>query len=178
MSKLTRALFLVLFLPVSSGAFANDRELANESSTAALNSQEFADFVPTAGPPAGENFLDKNKIAVGTILKSHHFDKDRYDYHDYNENHDGVYFNINRWSTGTFINSADERSLFLTYNPNIYRKHSFAVNMVTGIANGYEGWENAQGDYLLILGLSAQWSILKTMVTPETATFGLEIPLN
>lgn len=121
-------------------------------------------------------FLEENKIAIGTVLKSHHFDK--YDYHDYNESHNGIYLNINRWSTGVFQNSADEQSVFITYNPNLYVKRSFTVNLVAGIANGYDGWENAQGDYLAILGVSAQWYYLKTMLSYEAVAFGLELPLN
>jgi len=121
-------------------------------------------------------FLKQNKIAIGTVLQSHHFDK--YDYHDYNESHNGIYLNINRWSTGVFQNSADVQSVFITYNPTLYTNKSFVVNLVTGIANGYEGWEYAQGDYLPILGVSAQWTYLKTMLSHEAIAFGIELPLN
>jgi len=69
--------------------------------------------------------------------------------------HDGVYININKWSAGTYKNSADVQSMFVTYNPNLYRNESFKINLVVGVANGYEGWEYAQGDYLPILGVSA-----------------------
>lgn len=173
-----KRLIFALCLALSFGAFANDPTTGDGISTTALNPEALAKIGPTMKSAPGSGFLDNNKIAVGTILRSHHFDKDRYDYHDYNETHNGVYLNVNRWSTGTFINSADERSVFVTYNPNVYRKESFAVNMVAGIANGYEGWENSQGDYLLIVGVSAQWKILKTIVSPDAVAFGFEVPLN
>jgi len=121
-------------------------------------------------------YLEEAEIAIGSILKSYHFSK--YDYHDYNETHDGVYININKWSAGTYKNSADVQSTFVTYNPNLYRQESFKINLVVGVANGYEGWEYAQGDYLPILGVSAQWKYLKTMLAPDSLAFGIELPLN
>lgn len=121
-------------------------------------------------------YLEEADVAIGVIVKSHHFDK--YDYHDYNESHDGVYLSINRWSAGTFRNSADVRSSFITYNPNLYTMQAFMVNLVVGVADGYDGWEYAQGDYLPILGFSAQWSYLKAMMSYEAVAFGIELPLN
>lgn len=121
-------------------------------------------------------YLEEAEIAIGTILKSYHFSK--YDYHDYNETHDGVYINVNKWSAGTYKNSADAQSTFVTYNPNLYRQESFKINLVAGVANGYEGWEYAQGDYLPILGVSAQWGYLKTVLGPDAVVFGIEFPLN
>jgi len=73
--------------------------------------------VPASNLSGG--YLEEAEIAIGTILKSYHFSK--YDYHDYNETHDGVYININKWSAGTYKNSADVQSMFVTYNPNLYR---------------------------------------------------------
>jgi len=133
---------------------------------------------PVTAPVLNLNkgYLEDTEIAIGTVLKSYHFKK--YDYHNYNENHDGVYINLNRWSAGRYRNSADVQSTFVTYNPSLYRKESFKVNLVTGMANGYEGWEHAQGDYLLVLGVSAQWKYLKTMLAPDAVAFGLELPLN
>lgn len=123
-----------------------------------------------------EGYLEKAEMAIGTILKSYHFVK--YDYHDYNETHDGLYININKWSAGTYKNSSAVQSTFVTYNPNLYRNESFKVNLITGIANGYEGWEYAQGDYLPVLGVSAQWKYLKAMLAPDAIAFGIELPLN
>jgi hypothetical protein len=121
-------------------------------------------------------YLEKAEMAIGTILKSYHFSK--YDYHDYNETHDGVYINVNKWSAGTYQNSANAQSVFFTYNSNLYKNELFKFNLVAGIANGYEGWEYAQGDYLPILGVSAQWKYLKTMLAPDSLAFGIELPLN
>ncbi len=92
--------------------------------------------------------------------------------------HDGVYINNNKWSAGTYKNSADVQSMFVTYNPNLYRNESFKINLVVGVANGYEGWEYAQGDYLPILGVSAQWGYLKTVLAPDALAFGIGLPLN
>ena len=55
---------------------------------------------------------------------------------------------------------------------------SFKVNLVARIADGYEGWEYAQGDYLPVLGVSAQWTYLKTMLGPDALSFGFELLLN
>ena len=131
----------------------------------------------TAGAPnLNRGYLEEAEMAIGTILKSFHFSK--YDYHDYNDSHNGVYININKWSAGTYKNSADVQSTFVTYNPNLYRNELFTINLVAGLANGYEGWENAQGDYLPILGVSAQWKYLKTMLGSDALAFGIELPLN
>jgi hypothetical protein len=52
------------------------------------------------------------------------------------------------------------------------------MNLLAGLANGYEGWENAQGDYLLILGVSTQLGYLKTVLSPDAIALGVEFPLN
>ena len=174
MSRLVLVLLVSLSLNVSADETGDDSEL----STSALDPRITPYISPNASSSAEKGFLEENKIAIGAIMKSRHFDKDKYDYHDYNEDHEGVYLSINRWSTGTFINSADERSVFVTYNPEMYQNRSFMVKLVTGLANGYDGWENAQGDYLVILGVSAQWSFLKTMLSYDSVTFGMELPLN
>ena len=116
------------------------------------------------------------RISIGTILRSYHYGK--YDEYDINESHNGLYFNINNWSTGTFTNSLDEQSVFVTHNTRLYRDRNFVVNLVAGVANGYEGWENARGDYMPMLGASVQWSSLKVMLSYDVAAFGFEIPLN
>lgn len=118
-------------------------------------------------------YLEEAEITIGTILKSYHFSK-----YDYNETHNGIYINVNKWSAGTYTNSADNQSVLVTYNPNLYRDESYKINMVVGVANGYEGWEYAQGDYLPILGVSAQWGYLKTVLLPDLVAFGIELPLN
>lgn len=169
---------LVLLISISFSAGANDKEKNEDIKTSALDPQTQHYITPKTSSLSKKGFLEKNKIGLGTILRSHHFEKDKHDYHDYNETHDGLYLYINRWSAGTFTNSADERSVFVTYNPQLYHNQSFMVNMVAGVANGYEGWENAQGDYLPIVGVSAQWTYLKTILTYDAVTFGLEVPLN
>ncbi len=120
--------------------------------------------------------LEETNISIGTIIKSHHFNK--VDYYDYNESHNGVYINVNKWSAGTYTNSSDDQSIFITYNSNLYRKKPFVVNLVAGVASGYSDWEYALGDYLPILGVSAQWSYLKTMLSYDAVSFGIEFPLN
>lgn len=160
-------------------ASANGIEEEAETTLGALSPEiEIYNGSNQAMPRTSEGLLEDISIAIGTILKSHHFDKDKYDYHDYNESHDGVYLRINDWSAGTYINSADARSVFLTYHASLYRSNSIMVDLVSGVANGYEGWENAQGDYLPILGVSAQWMYLKSILTYEAVTLGLELPLN
>lgn len=123
-----------------------------------------------------KGYLEEAELAIGAIIKSYHFSK--YDYHDYNEIHNGVYISLNKWSAGTYQNSADDQSVFVTYNPNLYKQESFKVNLVAGVANGYGGWEYAEGDYLLLLGISTQWKYLKTVLAPDSVIFGIELPLN
>jgi len=120
-----------------------------------------------------KGLLETTKISLGTIYKSHHFKNDAY-----NETHYGIYLNVEGWSLGTYRNSGDVQSNFVTYNPNLYRGSSLEVNLVAGAANGYEGWDYAQNGYLPILGVSAKWMGLKAMVSPEVVAFGVELPLN
>lgn len=129
---------------------------------------------PVKSSRTAKGFLENTEIAIGAILKSHHFD----DEYDYNDTHDGLYININRWSVGTYTNSSYTRSNFITYNSPLYRNNSITVNFVTGVASGYEGWENAQGDFLPIVGASARWSYLKAMLSYDVVAVGLEMPLN
>lgn len=123
-----------------------------------------------------KGYLEKTRIAVGTILKSHHFNKKSQYY--YNESNNGAYININQWSTGVYTNTAYERSVFMTYNPNLYRNESLMINLIAGVANGYDGLKYAQGDYLPILGASVQWGYVKTFLSYDVAAFGIELPLN
>lgn len=173
-----RKIWIVFLTAVSLGAIAAEEHRDSETTLSAL-SPEIEPY-ETSSPvvPLSSGILEKSEIAIGTILKSYHFDKDRYDYHDYNETHDGVYLTVNGWSAGTYINSADNRSVFFTYNSRLYRKNTVSVDFVSGLANGYEGWENAQGDYLPILGFSAQWTYLKSILTYDAVTLGIELPLN
>lgn len=168
----------IFLISVSLNAVAGEEHEGSETEVSALSPELEPYDSSVHASQSSKKSLENSEIAIGTILKSYHFDKDKYDYHDYNENHDGIYFVVNRWSAGTYINSANERSVFVTYNSNLYRNNSIAVDFTSGIANGYEGWENAQGDYLPILGFSAQWAYLKTFLTYDAVTLGIELPLN
>ncbi|MCP4488653.1 MAG: hypothetical protein GY820_15265 [Gammaproteobacteria bacterium] len=121
-------------------------------------------------------YLENTDISIGTIIKSHHFKK--YSRQDYNESHKGLYINVNEWSVGTYTNSSAQQSVFVTHNTNVYRKNSFAVNIVAGVASGYETWKYAQDDYLPILGASTQWAYLKAILSHNVVAFGIELPLN
>ena len=125
-------------------------------------------------PTRKRGYLEETRISIGTILKSHHFDNN----HNYNENQDGIYLRVENWSLGTYRNSGNVQSTFVTYNPVLYRNRSMQVNLVAGMADGYEGWELAQGEYLPLLGASAQWMYLRTMVSLDVVAFGFELPLN
>jgi hypothetical protein len=120
-----------------------------------------------------KGLLEATKITLGTIYKSHHFNDK-----GYNETHNGVYVSVVGWSLGTYENSSNAQSVFVTYNPTIYRANSLEVNLVTGVANGYEGWNYAQNGLLPVLGVSARWMNIKTMLSPDVVAFGLELPLN
>lgn len=174
MKKTVTILFVAALL--FNGASQGEGKADLSKNALSLETELQLPAITSSASNLNRGFLKQNKIAIGTVLQSHHFDK--YDYHDYNESHNGIYLNINRWSTGVFQNSADVQSVFITYNPTLYTNKSFVVNLVTGIANGYEGWEYAQGDYIPILGVSAQWTYLKTMLSYEAIAFGIELPLN
>jgi hypothetical protein len=120
-----------------------------------------------------KGILETTKITLGTIYKSHHFNNK-----DFNEKHNGVYVSAVGWSLGTFENSGSAQSVFVTYNPNLYRAKSLEINLVTGLANGYEGWKYAQNGLLPVLGVSARWMSIKAMLSPDVVAFGLELPLN
>jgi hypothetical protein len=119
--------------------------------------------------------LETTKLFLGTIYKSHHFDDGDY---DYNETHNGIYVNVERWSVGTYENSGNVQSTFVTYNPHLYRNSSLEINLVTGVADGYEGWDYNKNGYLPIVGVSAKWMNIKAMLSPHLVAFGLELPLN
>ncbi len=169
--KQTARLFLIIFSLYTGACLGQELD---DTTTSALDPNIDLYHLPETSDT--KSLMKEARIAVGTIVKSHHFDK--LDYHDYNDSHRGVYININRWSLGTFTNSSDDQSVFITYNTNLYQNNLFTVNLVTGAASGYEDWEYAQGDYLPILGVSAQWSFLKVMLSYDVVTFGMELPLN
>jgi hypothetical protein len=120
-------------------------------------------------------YLETSKLSIGTILRSHHFADNDY---DYNETHNGIYLNVERWSIGSYLNSGYEQSVFVTYNPTLYTGRTVGVNLVAGVANGYEGWDYAQNGYLPLVGVSAQWMYLKTMLSFDVVAVGFELPLN
>ena len=120
--------------------------------------------------------LENADIAIGSVLKSHHFN--RYSHLDYNETHNGLYLAVNNWSVGTYRNSADKRSTVITYNSSWFEKRYLEIEFLAGIANGYEGWEYAQGDYLAVLGVSARFGYLRTVLLPDAIALGVEVPLN
>ena len=178
MGKFT-AISLMLYVALSMQVASAERiEVASLSSSNESALQDISYQTPTAFQSSSLNrgFLEESDLAIGSILKSRHFRK--VDYYNYNETHGGIYINVNTLSMGTYKNSANVQSTFITYNPNLYQAASFKVNLVAGVANGYERWQYAQGDYLPILGVSAQWRYLKTMLAPDSVAFGLEFPLN
>ena len=120
-----------------------------------------------------KGILEESEMAIGTILNSYHFSS-----YDFNETHGGVYISMNQWTVGTFLNSIDEQSVMVTYNSNLYKKESFKLDLVAGVANGYERMEYDLNGYLPILGVSAQWGVLKTVLMPNAVAIGIELPLN
>lgn len=162
---------LLLFLVLSFYAVVSQGQEIDNLSISALDIETGLFRLPVLNDKKG--LLETTNLAIGTLLKSHHFDND-----DYNESHNGIYLSIENWAVGTYKNSANVQSSFVTYNSNIYNKRRFEVDLVYGVANGYEGWELAQDDYLPILGFSAQWTYFKAMLSYDVVAFGLELPLN
>jgi hypothetical protein len=118
-------------------------------------------------------YLEESDVAVGTIMKSHHFKP-----LNYNEAHNGIYFNINRWSFGRYTNSINKQSTVITHNTSLYKKESFEIKSVVGFATGYRDMKYSYGDILPMVGLSAQYMYFKGVLIPEAIVFGVEIPLN
>ena len=118
-------------------------------------------------------FLEESDVAIGTIMKSHHFKA-----YDYNENHNGFYIRVNQWSVGRLMNSVNNDSTVITHNRKWYQKESFVVRSVLGMATGYNGQENAIGDIMPMLGVSLQYGYFKGVLVPDALVFGVELPLN
>jgi len=145
-------------------AMVDDATLANDP-----NPQQ----APVSKAKPKKGILEESEMAIGTILNSYHFSA-----YNFNETHGGLYISMNKWSLGTYLNSVSEQSVMLTYNSPLYRKKSFTIDLVAGLANGYERFEYAQSGYLPILGVSATWGYLKTVLMPDAVAFGFELPLN
>jgi hypothetical protein len=167
MNKILQILVIVSLMY----AGVSDGKEGDTITTSALNLEIDPYQVPSSTRKRG--YLEEARISIGTILKSHHFTNN-----DYNESHEGIYLSVENWSLGSYRNSGNVQSTFLTYNPSIYRNRSMQVNLVAGMADGYEGWELAQGDYLPLLGVSAQWMYLRTTLSLDVVAFGFELPLN
>jgi len=146
------------------------QELGNLANSE-FNLQSGAYHLPVSNPQPG--FLETTKMRIGTIYRSHHFNDE-----GYNESHNGIYLGVANWAVGTYKNSGYQQSVFVTYNSQLYQQKSLQVNLVTGVADGYRGWNLAQGDYLPVLGVSAQWMYFKTMMSYDVLAFGIELPLN
>ena len=167
MKQTIRALLIVLSLYTGASAGQDITNITNSSLDFEVNTYRLPLFTDKKG------YLDRTKIVMGTILKSHHFDGE-----DYNESHNGIYLGFDKWSIGTYKNSSNVQSTFVSYNPNIYSAKSFKVNLVAGVVDGYEGWGNAQGDYLPILAVSTLWMNTRITLSYDVVAFGLELPLN
>jgi len=159
------ALVSLLYAGVGKG------EQSDPITTSALDLELNPYRVPSTNRQRG--YLEQTRISIGTILKSHHFNDS-----GFNETHDGIYLSVEKWSLGTYRNSGDVQSNFVTYNPSLYRSRSLQINLVAGVADGYQGWESAQGEYLPLLGVSAQWMYMRTMLSYDVVAFGFEVPLN
>jgi len=167
MKHLITGLLLVLFLVTGTCRADEAIQLAANSFNGDINAYR------AQIPVAKRSYLETTRLAIGTILKSHHFARN-----DYNETHNGIYLNIDRWSIGSYQNSGYEQSVFVTYNPSLYASRTLDVNLVAGVANGYEGWDYSQNGYLPIIGVSAQYMYVKTMLSFDLVAVGFEVPLN
>ena len=169
MEKVIKILFvaLLLYTGVSKGQEFNS--IASNSLDLGSNSYDVLITKEKKG------LLETTKIKLGTIYKSHHFNDDDY---NYNETHNGIYVSVEGWSVGTYENSGYDQSVFVSYNPNLYRGNSLEVNMVAGVADGYEDWKYSRNGYLPIVGVSAKWMNLRAMLSPNVIAFGVELPLN
>ena len=118
-------------------------------------------------------YLEESDVALGTIMRSHHFS----DY-DYNETHQGLYLSINNWSVGRYTNSYSRSSTVITHNMEWSRNKSFVIKSLLGAATGYQGQRFALGDVLPVIGMSAQYGYFRGVIIPDAVIFGIELPLN
>ena len=100
---------------------------------------------------------------VGTLNESRHYR----DNEDFNSSHDGFYIVHERNVFGTYYNSEFEQSFFYARNNRINNTFSFSY----GVAFGYNF------GVMPMVGLSAQFNILKLTFTQEAAVIGLEFPV-
>ena len=124
----------LLLLAISCFAGVSQAQGFNHSSAGTMDIETGVFRMPILTGKKG--YLDTTKLALGTILKSHHFNGG-----DYNETHNGIYLNIEKWSLGTYNNSANVQSNFVTYDSDIYSRRNLKVGLMVGIADGYKGWE-------------------------------------
>ncbi len=120
-------------------------------------------------------YLEESDVALGTIMRSHHFS----DY-DYNETHQGLYLSINNWSVGRYTNSFNKSSTVITHNTEWYRNRAFEIRSIEGAATGYEGQKY---DGLRVLAgnlyVEARWPVDHQLrVIPDAIVFGIAFPLN
>ena len=169
-----KKLVYILIAFVSFNVAASDGDEESVITTSALSLESVPYSAPRNIAPSRKGFLQDADIAIGTILKSHHFDDD----YDFNETHNGAYLRVERWTVGTYTNSFDAQSTFVTYNPKIYSGRSLAINLVAGVANGYGGSAYARGDYLPLLGVGAQWMHLTAVMQYGVVALGIELPMN
>lgn len=160
-------LFLALALPMS---VAQAQDYNHYSTDVQSPESELMHLLLLSG---NKGLLASSEVALGTILTSHHFNDD-----DYNETHNGIYLSVDQWSFGQYKNSGYEQSNFVTYNAEIYKKQLLEIEVVAGVADGYQGWDLAQGEYLPILGFSTKVSYFKALMSFDVVAFGLELPLN
>lgn len=100
---------------------------------------------------------------IGTLNQSFHYKDDE----DLNSSHNGIYFVHNNNAFGTYLNSESEQSFFYLRNSQLNETFSFSYGIVTGYEFGT----------LPMVGISAQFNILKFTFTPEAAVIGLEFPV-
>lgn len=100
---------------------------------------------------------------IGTLNESRHYR----DNEEFNSRHDGFYIVKDRNVFGTYYNSEFEQSFFYARNKRINGTFSFSY----GVAFGYNF------GVMPMVGLSAQFNILKLTFTQEAAVIGLEFPV-
>lgn len=100
---------------------------------------------------------------LGTLNESFHYR----DNEDFNSSHDGIYIVHDRNVFGTYHNSEFEQSFFYARSNRINSTFSYSY----GVAFGYNF------GVMPMVGVSAQFNIVKLTFTQQAAVIGVEFPV-
>ncbi|MEM7210158.1 MAG: hypothetical protein AAF434_20220 [Pseudomonadota bacterium] len=115
--------------------------------------------------------VNANEFAVGYIAGSYHFDREL----SKNENQNGVYMRYKWFGAGVYTNTMHTTSRFVGGQWRLKRIGMADFSISAVIADGYEGYKSARGDYLLIPSIDAKFEYMWISIAPKAAFTGVEL---